>query len=232
VINSPAAPHRLRSLLSIAFAVLAGTLVACSRASAPLNPADFSGPIKVACVGDSITYGYGDSPGHSYPDQLQALLGSKWEIKNYGVNGRTLLRKGDAPWWKEQAFKDAHSLNPDVVVIMLGTNDTKPRNWVHEGEFYGDYKDLIESFKALPSKPRIWIMRPCPVPAPGNYGINEKNLDVLLPLIDKLAAEENVGEIDIYGALKDHPELFPDHVHPNDAGAALMAQTVAHALAK
>jgi len=222
-------PLRSVRLLSIPV-VLA--LAACSRSNGPLDPNDYPGPIKVAAVGDSITQGAGASGGHSYPDQLQALLGSKWIIKNYGVGGRTLLRKGDAPWWNEQAFKDAHALNPDVVVIMLGTNDTKPQNWVHEDEFYGDYKDLIESFKALPSKPHIWIMRPCPVPGNGNYGINEKNLDVLLPLVDKLAADENVGEIDIYGALKDHPEMFPDNVHPNDAGAGIMAQTVAHAIAK
>jgi lysophospholipase L1-like esterase len=224
-------PSATRCRLSaIAFLVL--TLALGARAADPLDPATFSAPIKVACVGDSITAGAGASPGHAYPDQLQALLGSKWQVKNFGVSGRTLLRKGDAPWWNEQAFKDAHALNPDVVVIMLGTNDTKPQNWVHQDEFSGDYKDLIESFKALPSKPHIWIMRPCPVPDPGNYGINEKNLDVLLPLIDKLAADENVGEIDIYAALKDHPEMLPDHVHPNDAGAAIMAQTVAHAIAK
>jgi lysophospholipase L1-like esterase len=226
VINS------LRSLRLLTLPVVALALAACSRSNGPLDPNDYPGPIKVACVGDSITQGAGASGGHSYPDQLQALLGSKWIIKNYGVGGRTLLRKGDAPWWNEQAFKDAHSLAPDAVVIMLGTNDTKPQNWVHEDEFYGDYKDLIESFKALPSKPHIWIMRPCPVPDPGNYGINEKNLDVLLPLVDKLAADENVGEIDIYGALVKTPELFPDRVHPNDAGAGVMAQTVAHAIAK
>jgi lysophospholipase L1-like esterase len=217
-------------LTSIAFFIV--TLVASARAADPLDPNNFTAPIKVACVGDSITFGYNDSPGHSYPEQLQALLGSKWIIKNYGVGGRTLLRKGDAPWWNEQFFKDSHALNPDAVVIMLGTNDGKPQNWVHEDEFYGDYKDLIESFKALPSKPHIWIMRPPPVIDPGGYGIIGKNVDALLPVIDKLAADENVGEIDIHGALMPKPDLIPDRVHPNDAGAAIIAQTVAHAIAK
>jgi lysophospholipase L1-like esterase len=220
----------LLHLLAVSLAALA--LAVYARAEDPLDPATFSAPIKVACVGDSITQGYNDTPGHSYPDQLQALLGTKWVIKNYGVGGRTLLRKGDAPWWNEQAFKDAHALNPDVVVIMLGTNDGKPQNWVHEDEFYGDYKDLIETFKALPSKPHIWIMRPPPVVDPGGYGIIGKNVDTLLPLIDKLATDENVGEIDIHGALLPKPELIPDRVHPNDAGAAIMAQAVAHAIAK
>jgi lysophospholipase L1-like esterase len=226
VTNSPPMRFRLGSPGVVSIPLLLCALTACARAEGPLNPNNFTAPIKVACVGDSITQGIGASPGHSYPDQLQALLGSKWVIKNYGVSGRTLLRKGDLPWWNEQAFKDAHSLNPDAVVIMLGTNDTRPPNWVHEDEFYGDYKDLIESFKVLPSKPHIWILRPPPIPD------NEKKLQVLRSLIDKLAGDENVGEIDVYGALVSKPELFADHVHPNDTGAGILAQTVAHAIGR
>ena len=216
----------LRSLRILAIPVVLA-LAACSRSNGPLDPNDYPGPIKVAAVGDSITQGAGASGGHSYPDQLQAQLGSKWVIKNYGVGGRTLLRKGDAPWWNEQAFKDAHSLNPDAVVIMLGTNDTKPQNWVHNDEFYADYKDLIESFKTLDSKPRIFICRPTPVPAPGRFGINETNLQVEMPIIDKLAADESVDIIDMHAALLDKPNLQPDHVHPNNDGAGIMAQTAA-----
>jgi lysophospholipase L1-like esterase len=219
-----------RASLAITVALVAG-LAGCAKHNAPLDPANFSGPVKVACVGDSITQGAGASPGKSYPDQLQALLGDKWVVKNYGVGGRTLLRKGDAPWWNETAYQNAHQLTPDAVVIMLGTNDTKPQNWVHKDDFYGDYKDLIESFKALPNKPHIWIVRPTPVPGAGNYGINEANLDVLLPIIDKLATDEDVGEIDAHAAFDGHADMFPDRVHPNDAGAGLLAHTVAHAIA-
>lgn len=220
---NPVSTRRLLLFTPIVAAALA--LAACSKSGhGPVDPANYDHPVKVACVGDSITAG-------PYPGQLQKVLGDKWEVKNYGVGGRTLLKKGDAPWWNEQAYKDAHAFNPDVVVIMLGTNDTKPQNFAHADDFYGDYKELIETFKALPSKPHIWIMRPCPVPDPGNYGINEKNLDVYLPQIDKLAAEENVGEIDIHAALEGKPELLPDHVHPNEAGSEIMAETVAHAIA-
>jgi lysophospholipase L1-like esterase len=222
-------PLRRYLTLALLVAIFAGR----SRAQeGPLDAATYPGPVKLACVGDSITQGFSDGPGRAYPDQLQSLLGPKWVVKNFGVSGRTLLRKGDFPWWNEQAFKDAHAFNPDAVVIMLGTNDTKPQNFVHQHDFYGDYKDLIESFKALPNKPSIWIVRPCPVPDPGNYGINEANLQFYLPLIDKLAADENVGEIDVHAAMDGKPELFPDHVHPNDAGALLLAQTVQHAISK
>ena len=222
-------PRFYRSLSLVIFSLALASYV---RGGAPLDPADYPGPITLACVGDSITQGAGAHPGHAYPDQLQALLGSKWIVKNFGVGGRTLLRQGDHPWWNEPAFTKAHELNPDAVVIMLGTNDTKPQNWVHAGDFYGDYKDLIESFKALPSKPHIWIVLPPPVPAPGNYGINEANLQVLLTTIDQLARDEDVGEIDVHAALLEKPELLPDRVHPNDAGAAVLAQTVAQAISK
>jgi lysophospholipase L1-like esterase len=181
-------------------------------------------------VGDSITAGLGVPPGKSYPDQLQGLLGDKWQVKNFGVSARTLLKKGDFPYWNEKAFKDAKDFKPDVVIIMLGTNDTKPQNWAHHDDFYGDYKDLVETFKNLPSNPRIFLCRPTPVPEPGNYGINEANLRVEMPLIDQVATEENAGIIDMHAALAGKPSLFSDRVHPTADGAAVMAQTVAGVL--
>ena len=133
-------------------------------------------PIKVACVGDSITQGAGAKSGQSYPSQLQALLGEGYQVGNFGVSGRTLLKKGDFPYWKEKKYQAALAMEPAIVIIMLGTNDTKPQNWKHEAEFEADYKELIKSFQKLASKPRIFICRPCPAPDPGNFGINEKNV--------------------------------------------------------
>jgi lysophospholipase L1-like esterase len=217
-------------LLSIA--ILCTGLAKADPKTDPVDPADFQAPVKVACVGDSITEGFTDTKGKDYPAQMQALLGPKWEVHNYGMGGRTLLRKGDHPWWKEKAFQDSHDLYPDVVVIMLGTNDTKVYNWKYKDDFEEDYRDLIESYKRLSSHPHIWIMRPAPVPKTGGYDITGRVLEEELPYIDRVADAENVGEIDIYGALKDHPELQPDNVHPNDAGAGIIAATVAKAIAK
>jgi len=61
-------------------------------------------PIKIACVGDSITQGAGAKSGQSYPAQLQALLGDGYKVGNFGVSGRTLLKKGDFPYWKEKKY--------------------------------------------------------------------------------------------------------------------------------
>jgi len=209
------------------------TLVQLRALAAPMDPIDptkYPAPVKVACVGDSITHGAGASPGKDYPSQLQGLLGAQWQVKNFGVSGRTLLKKGDHPYWTEKAFKDAQAFNPDVVIIMLGTNDTKSWNWVHKDDFVADYKELIETFKNLPAKPRVYICRANPIIEPNRYQILETNMDVLLPEIDQLATDEQVGEIDMHAALTGKPETEKDGVHPNEEGARIMAQTAAAAL--
>lgn len=187
-------------------------------------------PVKVACVGDSITQGVGAQRGKSYPSQLQELLGDGYVVGNFGVSGRTLLRKGDFPYWNEKKYQEALAMAPDIVVIMLGTNDTKPQNWKHEKEFTGDCRDLARSFLSLPSKPRVFLCRPCPVPGKGNFGINEENVRKEIPRIDALAGELGCGVIDMHAALADHPEMLPDRVHPNTAGAAEMAKAAAAAI--
>lgn len=197
---------------------------------APIKASDYKETVKVACIGDSITQGSGAGPGKSYPAQLQSLLGEKWNVGNFGVSGRTLLKKGDHPYWIEKAYQDALAFSPDVVIIMLGTNDTKPQNWKFESEFVADYTELVKSFQALASKPRIYVCRPCPVPEPGNYGINEKNLQEWIKRVDQIAKDMNLGVIDMHKALEDKPQMLPDRVHPNAAGAWEMAATAYKAI--
>jgi lysophospholipase L1-like esterase len=187
-------------------------------------------PIKVACVGDSITQGVGAKSGQSYPAQLQGLLGDGYKVGNFGVSARTLLKKGDFPYWKEKKYQDALAMEPAIVVIMLGTNDTKPQNWKFEAEFYADYRELVKSFQILMSKPKVFVCRPVPVPGEGNYGINEENIQKELPRIDALAKELGCRVIDMHAALEKFPELLPDRVHPNTAGAGEMAKAAAKAI--
>jgi acyl-CoA thioesterase I len=187
-------------------------------------------PIKVACVGDSITQGSGAGPGKAYPSQLQEMLGDQWKVGNFGVSGRTLLKKGDFPYWKEKKYQEAMQFLPDVVIIMLGTNDTKPQNFEHEKEFSDDYAELVNSFQGLASEPRIYVCRPCPVPEPGNFKINDKNLQVYIKKVNALAKELDLGVIDMHAALVKTPEMLPDRVHPNTAGAGEMAKAAAKAI--
>jgi len=190
-------------------------------------------PTRVACVGDSITFGSGtNAPGFdSYPAQLARMLGSsKWEVRNFGVSGATLLSQGDRPWIRESAYKAALEFQPEVVIIMLGTNDTKPQNWTHQSAFVADYRALIQSFQALPSSPKIFVCRPVPVFGEGNFGINAPALAEQRPLIDSVAAAENATLIDMYAALAGRDSLIPDRVHPNTEGAQLMAKAAYQAL--
>jgi lysophospholipase L1-like esterase len=197
--------------------------------ASPINPGDYKEPVRVACIGDSITQGSG-TKGNPYPSQLQELLGDRWKVGNFGVSGRTLLRKGDYPYWNEKAYQNALAFRPDVVIIMLGTNDTKPQNWKHEAEFTHDYRDLVNSFLVLESKPRVFVCRPCPVVGKGGFGISETNIQLQIPRIDALAKEMKLGVIDMHAALKDQPELIPDRVHPNARGAGEMARAAYSAL--
>ena len=185
--------------------------------------------IKVACVGDSITQGSGikDPAKDSYPAQLQKLLGDDFEVKNFGHSGRTLLYGGDAPYIKSPKFQQAQDFNPDVVIIKLGTNDSKPQNWHSRRSFIPDYKRLISRFRQLPSQPVVWICNPVPV-FPEQWGIKDSVVrDEIIPRINFISKEAGAPIIDLYTPLKAFPQHFPDKVHPNAAGAAEMAKVIA-----
>jgi lysophospholipase L1-like esterase len=203
------------------------------KANAPVDPAAYDHPVRVACVGDSITFGFGikNRAKACYPAQLGRMLGKQWEARNFGNTGSTLLKLGNKSYWKQKQFSAAHDFAPDVVVIMLGTNDSKPRNWdKHGGEFVTDYKDLIASFAQLPSRPRIWICKPTPC-FPGDGEIANAAIEAnVIPAIEQVAREAGIGLIDEHAALAGRGDLFADHVHPNAEGARLIAAAVYSAL--
>lgn len=185
-------------------------------------------PVRVACVGDSITFGAGVEPRERscYPAVLGAFLGEGYEVRNFGVSGATLLSAGDLPYVEQDVFRQALDFSPHVVVICLGTNDTKPWNWEHRERFASDYRALIDSFAALPTAPRIIAC--LPVPAFGEaYGITGERVEMeVLPLVRQVAYEAGVELVDLHTPLRRHPEHFPDGVHPNAFGAEAMARRV------
>lgn len=191
-------------------------------------PQPAGGKIKVACIGNSITYGIGvyDRSDFSYPAQLQILLGNRFDVRNFGVSGRTLLKKGDYPYWNEPEFQDARKFLPDIVIVKLGTNDTKPQNWKFKQEFLSDYASFVHEFQSLPSHPKIYAC--IPVPAfPGDWGINDTIIRrELTPMLHTLAEQTHVALIDLYSPMKAMKSFFPDKVHPNGDGAAVIARTV------
>ena len=188
--------------------------------------------IRVACVGDSITFGAGvaDRGKNNYPKVLGRLLGAGYETRNFGVNGATLLKKGDRPYWKTGAFKAAGEFKPDIVIIKLGTNDSKPQNWKHKAQYAVDLAALVDHFQALPSRPKIWLCKPVPV-YKDRWGITEKVVKgEVIPLLEGVAKKKKLPVIDLYKALSDAREHFPDGVHPNVKGAEILAKAVYKAI--
>jgi lysophospholipase L1-like esterase len=117
---------------------------------------------KIVCTGASITEGAGikNPKENSFPGQLQSLLGTNYKVENYGVSGTTMLRKGDYPYWKTEAYRKALNSAPDSVFIDLGGNDAKAVNCPFYSELEQDTRDMIRSFKQLPSKPRVVLLLP------------------------------------------------------------------------
>lgn len=185
-------------------------------------------PIRVACVGDSITYGHGiaDREHHAYPGVLDSLLGDHYIVRNFGISGRTLMNSADSPYMNEQIYKDALSFKPDIVTIKLGTNDSKPYNWVHKENFKSDLKELIESFRSLESNPQVLLC--LPAPAMGHaWNINDSVItNGVIPIIKEVALEENLTIIDLNTPLRPHREYFPDTIHPNEEGSSLIAHII------
>src|SRR5450432_72554 len=142
-----------------------------------------------------------------------------------------------ATLWTTGAFTQSHSSNPDIVVIMLGTNDSKPQNWnTHKGEFVGDYEALIDSYAALPSHPKIYVTL-CPPAGTNGYAIVGSVIEnEILPDIKQIAQEKGVPTIDVFTAFGGHnldQSLYgspADLVHPNAKGAQRIADTVYAAL--
>lgn len=197
-----------------------------------IKPNKYSDTIKIACIGNSITYGYGidNREKNSYPARLKELLGKKFKVNNYGISSRTLLSKGNLPFVKEQAFIDALNFQPDVVIIMLGTNDIKPRNWIHKDEFTRDYSNLITAFDTLATNPKIIPCQVVPV-FPERWGISDSTITAELnPMIQEVAKKHKLKCIDLHTPFVKKSKLFPDQIHPNKEGADLMARIIFEAL--
>lgn len=184
--------------------------------------------VRVACIGNSITFGAGirNRSRDSYPSVLARMLGDSYWVKNFGVSARTMLNKGDHPYMNEPAYKNALAFNPNIVVIKLGTNDSKSFNWKYKADFMKDAQTMIDAFKGLPSQPKIYLCYPSKAYLTGD-GINDDIISKeIIPMIKKLAKKNDLSVIDLHTAMDGMPELFPDHIHPNEKGAQVMAKAV------
>lgn len=195
----------------------------------------FSEPIKVACVGNSITYGMTieNREEFSYPSQLQRLLGETFEVGNFGKSGATLLYKGHRPYVEQEEFRKAMDFAGDIVVIHLGTNDTDPRNWPnYRDEFIGNYRALMDSFRVANPKCRFILARLSPISHrhPRFESGTRDWLAQIQTTVETIAKTTESQLIDFHLPLYPFPNFFPDGLHPNADGAGILAKTVYEAI--
>jgi lysophospholipase L1-like esterase len=195
-------------------------------------PEPGEGTLKIACIGDSITFGVGADAADSYPSQLGALLGAGYDVENFGVSATTMLKNGSYPYWYHGYLTEAEALLPDVVLIGLGTNDMGSGSAAHLDEFVGDYIEMVELFQNLESHPTVFALLPA-WEEDDDIGIlytDARLEEEIIPRILEAANATGACTIDLHTVTHDHPEYYADKLHPNAAGYAVIAETVCQAL--
>lgn len=199
---------------------------------------------NVACVGNSITEGYGIWSEKKYPDHLQEMLGSDYAVTNFGVSSMTFagatIKSGDnnSSYWKTEKFKAALASSPNIVVIELGTNDSKyfmesaggNYNYLYgqceKSQLYTDYEALIDTFAHLPTNPEIYATLQ---PYSNNVGwaiMDTAIVNQINPIIKETATKKGVNIIDLHALFKTPAWFLDDSVHPNAKGAQELAKIV------
>lgn len=219
-------------LLSFTFCMLS---TACSsNENSPKPPTPQAGeavaraqqPVHIVCVGNSITEGFGNtSQEKAWPGQLGKLLGSSYTVLNCGVSGTTMFKNSDSPYWNTDRFVKAKEANPQILIIALGTNDADPWRWNRlKEEFKPNYLDMVAEFRQNGKDPIIYVCLAPPLFGPDKAPQNQMVETELIPLVKEIAQEIGAYIIDFHQPLLNASKEFPDNVHPDDAGSALMAQ--------
>jgi lysophospholipase L1-like esterase len=124
-------------------------------------------------------------------------------------------------------YNDALIFQPNIVIIMLGTNDAQPSLHRYNQSFTLDYGALIDSFLGLESKPKVWIVLPPPIINNQSGVIDSAYFDqVIIPGIEQAANQTGMPVIEVYSAFVGHPDYYKDGLHVNSAGARIIAGTI------
>lgn len=208
----------------VAFAVALMILVSVMASFQRMHMQSHALPIRVACVGDSITENSG------YPSDLQSLLGSNYSVGNFGVSGSTVSLNSWKPYMNQSKFQDAEDFEPNIVVIMLGTNDDLRSLHLYNESFEDDYNELISSFQQVESNPRVMIATSPPIFSNSSDLSPTYLTNTIIPKTEDVASNLNLPVIDIYSAFANQTDCFVDGVHPNSQGASVIASEVYDAI--
>ena len=186
--------------------------------------------IRVACIGDSITWGFTllNPWKQSYPVLLQEKLGDSYEVRNFGHNDASARFDADTPYVKKRVYRESLAWNPDIVLLMLGTNDTKTRNW-DPAIFRRAYRKIVESYQNLPSNPRVILIAPIRIfliLGKPLLGVHPDTMEEgVRPAIREIAAEPGLELVDLRDLFTD-TQYCRDGVHPQRTGAQMLAEAI------
>ena len=193
------------------------------------------GDKKVICVGDSLTFGQGvltSRKTDSYPAVLAELLGDGYQVVNYGLPNRTLLSTGNMPYCEEGFYGESLAQDAEIVIIMLGTNDSKPDNWNAE-RFEAEYAAFIRGYQAMDSQPEVYVMVPPAIflENPDSGDCSEEILTgEIIEIISRISQNTGAGLIDLYSVTEHHSEWYGDGLHLNAEGNRAAARAIYEAV--
>lgn len=220
-------------------AAVAGVLMlvsGCGKQIPETAPEDVP-EIRIACVGDSITFGYGiEDPGqNSYPAVLQSLLGEGYRVRNFGVSGCSVQEDTDLPFTALESYTESIAFQPDILIFMMGGNDTRSGNWQGEEAFRSSLEALLDSYtgaQILLCTPAVtFFTESCPGPVYADFGVRPDITGTIADIVRDVARERACTLVDIYALTEEHPQWYcPDGVHPNAQGAAAIAEALREAV--
>lgn len=186
----------------------------------------------VICVGNSITAGdwLADRTNERYPAVLQRLLGDEWEVKVIAKGGLCVQREAEEPMWDYGPFASYFTAEPDITVLLLGTNDSRTPSWVDRETFARDCNAFLDTLLSVEPTPKLFVGLPPPAFS-GNFDIHGSIIeDHILPVVDSLAGKRDLPTIDFFELFSQNPDYLHDGIHPDKDGAAAMAALVHEAI--
>ena len=160
---------------------------------------------NVACVGNSITEGYGIDWGvKKYPDHLQDLMQPGDSVANFGTSGKMFYKESGESYWVQGKIKEALAFPADIVVIELGTNDSKLFYFTYYNVTVDmlkpSYEDLLDTFAHLPTNPEIYATLQ-PYSNNVEWGIMDTSIvkynKKLIVMVTNIGGDVNQGQFDI-----------------------------------
>lgn len=185
--------------------------------------------IKVACVGDYITSGseHLTTYSESYPFILGELLGNDYEVMNFGVSEAKVNKQCSKAYIKSNNYGNLQIYNPDIIILIIGSNDAKPQLWDEYAErLRKDYEEMLDALHSLPASPKVYICTPI-CSFQNEHGIDDYTVSQKLStMIRTIGKEKKLDLIDLNAIFPVNQSLFSDNLHPDAKGNDIIAKEI------